>query len=90
MKYFAAILRVLDREKNLSLRPRHLDFLKEQEAAGRIFARGPFADSSGGLVIYCVDSLETATSLAKSDPYVSQGARQLELHEWAMTSVPAG
>jgi len=86
MKYFAAILRLLDQEKNLRLRPQHLDFLNEQAAEGRIFARGPFADGSGGLVIYVAASLEGARELAERDPYISQGARQLELHEWLMTS----
>jgi uncharacterized protein len=84
MKYFAAILRVLDQEKNVTLRPQHLAFLKEQEAQGRIFARGPFADLSGGLVIYQAESLEAATALAEADPYVNQGARRLELREWAI------
>ena len=84
MKHFAAILHLLDQEKNVTLRPLHLAFLKEQEAQGRIFARGPFADGSGGLVIYLAESLESATALAESDPYVSHGARRLELHEWAL------
>jgi len=84
MKYFAAILRVLDQEKNVRLRPQHLDFLREQEAQGRIYARGPFADGSGGLVIYLAESPEAAAALAESDPYVSHGARRLELHEWAL------
>ncbi len=85
MKYFAAILSLLDQEKNVRLRPQHLAFLNEQAAQGRIFARGPFADGSGGLVIYQAESLEAATALAESDPYVSHGARRLDLHEWALT-----
>jgi len=84
MKYFAAILRVLDHEKNVTLRPRHLAFLEQHHSQGRIYARGPFADGSGGLVIYLAESLESATTLAESDPYVSHGARRLELHEWAL------
>lgn len=88
MRYFAAILRVLDQEKNVSLRPQHLAFLKEHEAQGRIFARGPFADGSGGLVIYQGPSLEAANELAERDPYVAQGARHLELHEWLLTPRP--
>lgn len=84
MKHFAAILRVLDQEKNITLRPQHLVFLKEQEAQDRIYARGPFADGSGGLVVYLAESLEAATALAESDPYVSHGARRLELHEWVL------
>jgi uncharacterized protein YciI len=38
------------------------------------------------LVIYLAESLQEATTLAESDPYVSQGARRLELHEWLMAA----
>jgi uncharacterized protein len=84
MKYFAAILHLIDPEKNVTLRPRHIAFLEEQDSHGKIFARGPFTDGSGGLVIYSTSSLEEAQELAASDPYVAEGARRLELHEWAM------
>jgi uncharacterized protein len=84
MKYFAAFLYLLDEEKNRTLRPRHLAFLDEHESLGQVFARGPFTDGTGGLVIYYASSLEEAEKLAGSDPYVAEGARRLELHEWAM------
>jgi len=84
MKYFVALLPMLDEEKSRILRPRHLAFLDEQDSHGRIFARGPFTDASGGLVIYIASSLEEAQEIAASDPYVTDGARRLELHEWAM------
>lgn len=84
MKYFAAFLPMLDEEKSRAIRPRHLAFLDEQDSKGKIFARGPFTDASGGLVIYIASSLEEAQEIAGSDPYVTEGARRLELHEWAM------
>jgi len=84
MNYYAAFLRMKDLEKSQSYRPQHLDFLVENEKAGRIFARGKFADNSGGLVIYRADSLEEARKTAEIDPYILCGARELELHEWDM------
>jgi uncharacterized protein len=84
MKYFVALLHVVDEEKNRSVRPRHLAFLDERESRGQVFARGPFTDGTGGLVIYCAASLDEAQDLAASDPYVLEGARRLELHEWTM------
>lgn len=84
MKYFAALLYILDEEKNRTIRPRHLAFLDEHESYGQVVARGPFTDGSGGLVIYCASSLEEAQRLAGTDPYVLEGARRLELHEWLM------
>ncbi len=82
MKYYAALLRMLDVAKSRDLRPQHLAFLDEMTHRGNIFARGPFTDGAGGLVIYIAESLDEATKIARNDPYVHQGARSLEVHEW--------
>jgi uncharacterized protein len=87
MKYFAALLRMKDLEKNTSFRQQHLDFLTQKDGEGKIFARGRFADG-GGLVIYMASSFEEAEQIAKSDPYVTSGARTLELFEWEMKVSP--
>jgi len=83
MKYFAALLRMKDLEKNASFRQQHLDFLTKMDGEGKIFARGRFTDG-GGLVIYIAPSFEEAEKTAKLDPYVVSGARTLELYEWEM------
>lgn len=84
MKYFAAFLKMKDLDKNANYRQQHIDFLQQNEKAGNIFARGRFAESKGGLIIYVVPSLEEALKLAESDPYVTSGARTLEVFEWDM------
>jgi len=86
MKYYAAFLKMQDPDKSRDLRPQHLEFLTQEEGKGRIFARGRFVDNSGGLVIYVAESLEEARAIAERDPYVTSGARALDLHEWAMSS----
>ena len=84
MKYFAAILKMKDVEKNKQHRQQHVDFLIQQEKEGNIFARGKFTDGAGGLVIYIAESYEEAFKIAESDPYVTLGARSLEVYEWDM------
>ena len=84
MKYFAAILKMKDIEKNTTYRQQHIDFLVQNEKAGNIFARGRFTDGKGGLVIYIAPSLQEAVKIAESDPYVTSGARDLEVYEWDM------
>jgi uncharacterized protein len=84
MKYFAAFLPVRDLEKSQELRPAHLAFLGQKEREGKIFARGRFSDGAGGLIIYRAESFDEARKVAESDPYVKNGARSLELHEWEM------
>jgi uncharacterized protein len=85
MAHFAAILYMLDEEKNQQYRPQHLAYLEELGKQGRVFAKGPFADGSGGLVIYAADSIEEAREIAENDPYVIEGVRRLELREWKMS-----
>jgi uncharacterized protein YciI len=82
MAYFAAILHMLNPEKNQEYRPQHLAYLDSLAKEGKIFAKGPFTDGSGGMVIYIADSLEEAKQMAEKDPYVTYGVRRLELHEW--------
>ena len=88
MKYFAAFLKMQDLEKNARYREQHVNFLIQTEKEGKIFARGRFAGNEGGLVIYMAESLEEARKIAQSDPYVSSGARVLELYEWEMKAAP--
>jgi uncharacterized protein YciI len=82
MAYFAAILHMEKPELNQKYRPDHLAYLDQLAEQGKIFAKGPFTDGSGGMVVYIADSLEEAREMAERDPYVVHGVRRLELHEW--------
>lgn len=88
MKYFAAIQMVRDAGKIETNKQDHVAFLERMAAAGRIALRGRFIDGSGGLTIFKAESLEEARRMAEDDPYVRNGARSLELHEWNMTPTP--
>lgn len=85
MAHFAAILYMLDEEKNQQYRPQHLEYLEALGQQGKVFAKGPFTDGSGGMVIYVADSIEEAKEMAEKDPYVILGVRRLELREWKMS-----
>ncbi|WP_227938097.1 YciI family protein [Alkalihalobacillus deserti] len=82
MAFFAAMLYMKDEELNATYRPDHLAFLEGLDKEGKIFARGPFLDGTGGMVIYQSDSYEEALKLAEKDPYIVHGVRSLKLHEW--------
>jgi uncharacterized protein len=88
MKYFVAFLKMKDLEKNVSFRQQHIDFLGDMEKEKKVYARGRFMDESGGMVIYVADSFKEAEKIAASDPYVTCGARILELHEWDVKITP--
>ncbi|MCM3341459.1 MULTISPECIES: YciI family protein [unclassified Paenibacillus] len=82
MAYFAAILEMKDASKNQTFRQQHLDYLDKLKEQGKLFAKGPFGDGSGGMVVYIADSMEEARQIAENDPYVVEGVRQLNLREW--------
>ncbi len=73
-----------DANKNKEFRPQHIEFLEQMDRNGKIFARGRFTDGAGGLVVYQAESEDEARSIAEKDPYVINGARFFELHEWKM------
>ncbi|OZU88152.1 hypothetical protein CIL03_13590 [Virgibacillus indicus] len=84
MKYYAVILTMLDEEKNKQYRPDHLAFLEQKANEGKLFAKGPFTDGAGGLVIYKGESLAEIEEIVSQDPYVIRGARGYKIHEWNM------
>ncbi|PAV30921.1 hypothetical protein CIL05_04190 [Virgibacillus profundi] len=87
MKYFAVFLPMLDEEKSKQYRPDHLAYLEEKGSEGKIFAKGPFVDGAGGLVIYKGENLKEVEEIVKQDPYIVYGARGSEIHEWDMAVI---
>lgn len=82
MTYYAALLHMIDPEKNKEILPHHIAYLDRLDEQGKIFARGPFTDGTGGLVVYIADSYEEALEMAEADPHVIENVRRLELKEW--------
>ena len=70
-------------EKRLSVRPAHVERLKQLQAEGRIVLAGPHpaidsndpgaAGFSGSLIVAEFESLNAAQAWAEADPYVAAG-----------------
>lgn len=86
IKYFAVFLPMKDAQKSREFRPQHLEFLKQGREERTILMNGPFVDGAGGLVIYKGASLDEIEKLVNTDPYIVNGAREYEIHEWDMES----
>ena len=84
MKYYAVFLPMKDEGKSQKYRSDHLNFLAKMRNQKRILLYGRLVDGAGGLIIYQGNNLEEVTDWAKQDPYIKQGARDLEVHEWDM------
>lgn len=63
----------------------HVAWLRGLEQAGALVLAGPLVSRPGGLVIVKAESLEAARSMAASDPFVQQGARRVDVVEWALS-----
>jgi uncharacterized protein len=53
----------------------HVEHLKELKRQGKLVLCGPFTDYPGGMVIFLAESLEEATTIAQSDPFISSGCK---------------
>lgn len=84
MELYAAWLTIVDEGLNQQRRPDHLAYLSRLHAAGHVAWAGPFADRSGGLVIYRAASDDEANAMAAADPAVSSGARTVIVKGWEL------
>ncbi|MDG6904473.1 MAG: hypothetical protein JRN20_01660 [Nitrososphaerota archaeon] len=72
------------KQPSVDARKRHQDFLRAHGNEGRLYVAGKFNDESGGLVIWKVESMQTAEKLAKEDPYSKEGFATFVLKEWSL------
>ena len=68
----------------------HMDFLKNLEEEGVLFAAGPLFDERGedhvgeGLIVVKAAGLAEARQLASADPMHASGAREFTLRPWLL------
>lgn len=86
--YYLAVLTIVDAARNQQERPAHLRYISDLYEQGYVQEAGPFADGSGGLVIYQNVDENTARRLAEADPAVTSGARTLRLIPWKVLDLP--
>jgi hypothetical protein len=73
MKFAAIIEYHPDPAKAAAARPPHRVYLAGIKKAGKLVVAGPFADMSGGLLVYEAATAEEAEKLIKDDPFYSHG-----------------
>ncbi len=82
MILYIYIMETVDSEKDSELLEEHIGYLNKYIENGKIFAKGPFTDHSGGLVILKVDTMEEARDIVENDPAIKEGSRKYTLKEW--------
>ncbi len=82
---YVGLFTIVDAGREREVLAAHLDYLKTLIARGQVIAKGPFADKSGGLVVYRAASLAEAQALAAQDPVITGGSRTVLVREWKIT-----
>ena len=87
---YALELAFSDDPARLDGRPAHRERLTALADQGRLLAAGPYADESGALLVFLVDTEDEARAIVDADPYYrAPGVSVLALHEWnAVTRSP--
>lgn len=85
MILYAAIMETIDSDKDAEVLDEHKAYLAKYIEEGKIYAKGPFTDHSGGLIIYKVDSADAARELIENDPVIKYSSRKYTLKEWKST-----
>ncbi len=85
MILYAMIMETVDPEKDAEVLDEHLEYLKKYLEEGKIYAKGPFLDHSGGLIIYNTENIEEARELIENDPVIKYKSRKYTLKEWRST-----
>lgn len=85
MKFANYIHYVQDADAVAAIRPTHRAYLHGLLERGQLAAAGPFADGTGALFIYEVDTVDAARALAEADPYTLGGViKQQTITPWVL------
>jgi uncharacterized protein YciI len=77
---------IQDAGKLGEVRPVHRDYLRTLVAGGSVLVAGPWADDTGGFVIYQVDDRDHLDRLLADDPYTTEGvAAGRVIKEWKIS-----
>ena len=85
MPYFVALMETIDPIKDAEILESHKAYLSQQIALGNIFAKGPFTDHSGGLILFKMESMAAVKAIMDKDPVSIHNTRKITLKEWKST-----
>ncbi|MFJ3221139.1 YciI family protein [Kitasatospora sp. NPDC086801] len=90
MAYFVVeFVFTADTERRLAIRPRHREYLAELTGAGSLVLSGPWADDTGGLLVYRAEDRAAVERIMELDPYSADGAGVIagaRITEWTPVS----
>ena len=77
--YVYHMKRLPDRIRDLV--PKHVEYWRSRRLDG--YSGGPFADRTGGLIVFDASTIDDANAVADADPFVTSGVIETRwLKEW--------
>lgn len=74
-------------EARMAHRPAHREYLREQVAQGKLLMAGPFADESGGLIIFEAEDDAEVGEIMANDPFTTEGVfATTEIRPWTLVA----
>lgn len=73
-----------DEETAKKLQDGHMENIRRLGSEGKLIVTGPFLDEGQfrGIYIFDVSTIDEARKLTETDPAISAGRLQMELHPW--------
>ena len=91
MIYAATIEYGPDTSKIVEFRPAHREYLRELVSQNKLVISGPFADDSGGLLVYDAADESEVDTIIKADPFHKCGVFQAwTLRPWKIVMANRG
>ena len=87
MTYAVTIEYGPDKAKIVEFRPAHREYMRGLIAQGKLVIAGPFADDSGGLIVYEVPAEGEVEGIIKADPFFKCGVFQTwKIRQWRIVT----
>ncbi|WP_240420698.1 YciI family protein [Paenibacillus periandrae] len=82
MRYFIVFAKLLKPEIAPTVAPAHMAYMIALREAGTVIAHGRLLDGWGGVAVYRAESINEVQELVNKDPFIVEGIRSAEVHEW--------
>ena len=91
MKYAAIAVYTPDASTIAKARPAHREYLTRLIQQGKLVISGPFADDSGGLLVYEAGAPAEVEKLVSEDPFATRGVFvSWEIRPWNVVFINSG
>ncbi len=87
MARFLGLTTFTSAEARMAHRPAHREYLNEMVAQGKLLMAGPFADESGGLIIFEVNDEAEVDAIMAKDPFTTRDVfATTEIRPWNLVA----